>query len=109
MCSRHRTLSTGRCPLCVNDKTKRQQLHTHKRGREFRLAILERDGFVCQWCGGEATQLDYVRALADGGEPFDATNAVAACQRCAPSRGSAVPHRGNFRGEIRGGDERGKI
>jgi hypothetical protein len=36
-------------------------------GKKFQRAILERDGFVCHWCGGEASSVDYLRALVEGG------------------------------------------
>lgn len=98
MCVRHRTLASGRCPLCASEKLERQQIHTHKRGRDFRRGVLIRDGYVCHWCGEPATTIDYVRALVDGGEPFDETNAVAACRDCNSRRGAAISNGGIFRG-----------
>jgi hypothetical protein len=67
LCSRHRTLSQGPCPQCVSDRYERRRLHVSAEGKKFRAAILERDGFVCHWCGGEAGSVDYLRALVDGG------------------------------------------
>jgi len=67
LCARHRTLSHGRCPQCVSDRYERRRLHVSAEGKRFRLAILERDAFVCHWCGGEAGSVDYLRALVDGG------------------------------------------
>jgi hypothetical protein len=67
MCARHRTLSVGRCPQCVSDRHERRRVHVSAKGKKFRLAILERDGFVCHWCGGEATSVDYVRASSTAG------------------------------------------
>lgn len=101
-CSRHRTLSVGRCPSCVDERLQRQQLHTHKRGRQFARAILERDGFVCQWnlegCGGRAVSVDYIRALSIGGTPLDESNAVAACRSCNSKRGAELVNGGRFQG-----------
>src|SRR4029077_14391904 len=70
MCSRHRTLSEGRCPQCVADRKERRRLHVSAKAKKFRAAILERDGFVCHWCGGAATSVDYLRPLVDGGNPL---------------------------------------
>lgn len=94
LCSRHRTLSEGRCPQCAADRYECRRVHVSKRGKEFRLQILERDGFVCQWCGSEATSVDYLRALVDGGEAFDESNAVAACLTCNFRRGAEITNRG---------------
>ena len=54
-------------------------MHVSAAGKKFRAAILERDGYVCHWCGGDATSVDYLRALVDGGKAFDESNAVASC------------------------------
>ena len=56
----------GSLPQCLADRHERRRVHVSKRGKEFRRQILERDGFVCHWCGGEATSVDYLRALVDG-------------------------------------------
>ena len=69
LCARHRTLSEGRCPQCVSDRSARRRLHVSADAKKFRAGILQRDGYVCHWCGGEATSVDYLRALIDGGEP----------------------------------------
>jgi len=94
LCARHRTLSHGRCPQCVSDRYERRRLHVSAEGKRFRLAILERDAFVCHWCGGEAGSVDYLRALVDGGEPFDESNAVASCLRGNFRRGAEITNRG---------------
>jgi hypothetical protein len=57
-------------------------------GKKFRAAILVRVAFVCYWCGGEAGSVDYLRALVDGGELLDDSNAVASCLRCNFPRGA---------------------
>ena len=101
LCSRHRTLSVGRCPQCVSDRNERRRVHVSARAKRFRAEILERDGFVCHWCSKPATTVDYVRAIIDGGAPFDESNAVSACQSCklAKRRGDHEP-RGTFRGRV---------
>jgi hypothetical protein len=94
LCARHRTLSQGRCPQCAADRSERRRVHVNARGKKFRAAILERDGFVCHWCGGEARSVDYLRALVDGGTPLDESNAVAACLKCNFRRGAEITNRG---------------
>jgi hypothetical protein len=94
LCSRHRTLSHGRCPQCVADRHERRRVHVSAKGKKFRAAILERDAFRCHWCDGEATSVDYLRALVDGGEPFDESNAVASCLRCNFRRGAEITNGG---------------
>ena len=94
LCARHRTLSEGRCPQCVSDRYERRRVHVSAAGKRFRQAILERDGFVCHWCSDEATSVDYLRALVDGGEALDESNAVASCLRCNFRRGAEITNRG---------------
>ena len=43
--------------------------------------ILERDQYVCWYCGGVATETDHVVAKANGGTD-DPENLVAACKPC---------------------------
>jgi hypothetical protein len=50
----------------------------HKR---LRLEVLERDGYVCQYCGGYATTADHLIPLKAGGLTVP-ENLVAACARC---------------------------
>ncbi len=46
-----------------------------------RLRVLERDGYVCRYCGGPANEVDHVAPLSRGGT-IDERNLVAACKRC---------------------------
>jgi 5-methylcytosine-specific restriction endonuclease McrA len=94
LCSRHRTLSPGRCPECVSDRHERRRVHVSAAGKKFRAAILKRDDYVCHHCGGEAESVDYLQALVDGGEPFDEANAVASCLRCNFRRSAEITNRG---------------
>ena len=94
LCARHRTLSVGRCPECIADRHERRRVHVSARAKKFRLAILERDDHVCHWCQREATSVDYLRAIVNGGNVFDEENAVAACLRCNSRRGAEITNRG---------------
>jgi 5-methylcytosine-specific restriction endonuclease McrA len=102
MCARHRTLSPGLCPECAEDRRARRKLHDGARGKKFRLAILERDDYRCHWnlpgCEKQASQVDYIRALVDGGTPYDPENAVASCRSCNAKRGAALSNGGYIAG-----------
>ena len=60
--------------------------------RKLRLAVLDRDRWLCQIkgpdCARYATQVDHIVARADGGAMWDTTNLRAACRACN-SRGGA--------------------
>lgn len=62
------------------------------KGREWdliRLAVLERDNYVCAYgCGREATEVDHVVPKADGGTD-DEHNLVAACKPCNVRKGTS--------------------
>jgi 5-methylcytosine-specific restriction endonuclease McrA len=60
--------------------------------RAVRLAVLERDGYVCHWCGRPADTVDHLLARARGGGD-DPANLVAACQTCNLRRGAGGPPR----------------
>jgi hypothetical protein len=47
--------------------------HHTQEHRRRRQRILQQSGYRCQWCGGQATELDYVVPLAQGGERSDAS------------------------------------
>lgn len=56
----------------------------------MRLRVLERDGYLCQWCLADgyrvrATTADHIIPRAHGGTQTEA-NLVAACERCNYSR-----------------------
>jgi 5-methylcytosine-specific restriction endonuclease McrA len=61
--------------------------------RRLRLAVLDRDRWVCQiggpGCTQAATQVDHVVARADGGDCWDPRNLRAACRTCN-GRGGAL-------------------
>lgn len=71
-----------------------------KGGRAAKLSrqILERDGYVCVWCGGVATTADHIVPRSLGGACWDPANLAAACHPCnvnrqARPRPSRVPPR----------------
>ena len=51
------------------------------------VEILERDGFLCRYCGGPANTVDHVVPVERGGS-HDPLNLVAACSRCNESKGA---------------------
>lgn len=58
------------------------------RHRTVRLIVLERDGYVCRWCGAPATEADHYPVSRHRGGPSTVENMVAACRRCNASRGA---------------------
>lgn len=50
-----------------------------------RQEILERDHYVCHWCGAAATTVDHVWPRSAGGDDSD-SNLVAACAPCNTGR-----------------------
>jgi 5-methylcytosine-specific restriction endonuclease McrA len=81
----------GRCPeheaakQAAHNAGRVARYHKSKGHRERRARVLQRDGFTCHWCGGEANECDYVVPLSRGGEAVD-SNAVAACRACNAGR-----------------------
>ena len=55
--------------------------------RRTRAAVLERDGYVCHWCGAHASTVDHLTPRARGGGD-EHGNLVAACTRCNLTRGA---------------------
>ena len=53
-----------------------------------RLVVLNRDGWVCYYCGGDATQADHVIPISKMGDPMDLDNMVACCKRCNVVKGN---------------------
>lgn len=49
--------------------------------KRLRLNVLERDSWICAYCGGEANEADHiVPTIAGGKHTMD--NLVAACKKC---------------------------
>ena len=53
-----------------------------------RLIVLSRDGYVCTYCGQDATTVDHIVPIVNGGDPISLDNMVASCKRCNSSKGS---------------------
>ena len=56
--------------------------------KKRRLAVLNRDNWVCFYCGSDATQADHVIPISGQGDPMDLDNMVACCKRCNTSKGN---------------------
>lgn len=54
--------------------------------KKRRLLVLQRDGFTCAYCFGEANSVDHVIPRAQGGSD-DLDNLVASCVKCNSSKG----------------------
>lgn len=65
--------------------------------RDWRTAVLRRDGFQCRIrgprCIGRATEADHRTAVTEGGAPYDLTNGQAACTPCHRAKSSAEGNR----------------
>jgi 5-methylcytosine-specific restriction endonuclease McrA len=68
-----------------------QGRHDPRLSRKYkaqRLIVLARDGYVCTYCGQDATTVDHIVSLKHGGDPISLENMVACCKRCNSSKGS---------------------
>ena len=61
-----------------------------RRWRGIRARILKRDAYRCRYCGGEATHVDHVLPVDQGGTDSP-DNLVAACQHCNIAKGNRTP------------------
>jgi len=73
--------------------TKHKVLGT-KKWKNKRLSILQRDGYECYVCGGQADQVDHIIPRVAGGDVFDDYNLMAICARCNRLKGSRFFSRG---------------
>ena len=96
-----RGASRARCDECDR---KRQRQRDQRRGsasqrgygegwRTARAEVLDRDGWLCRYCGQPANSVDHVVPLAEGGARLDPTNLVACCLRCNSKRGGRARRR----------------
>lgn len=62
--------------------------------RRLRVHVLERDGHLCQIrgpkCQLDATEVDHIVPLVDGGAKLDAANCRASCAKCNRGRGARM-------------------
>jgi 5-methylcytosine-specific restriction endonuclease McrA len=65
--------------------------------RRLRLAVLDRDLWLCQvkgpTCTRYATQVDHIVARHDGGPVFDPANLRASCRSCNSTGGAEITNR----------------
>jgi 5-methylcytosine-specific restriction endonuclease McrA len=77
----------------------RRRIYNSQTWKNVRLLVLRRDSYRCHWCGGQATEVDHLVSMIEGGSAFNPANLVAACKRCNASRGANVVNarrRGGF-------------
>ncbi len=82
------TLVRERMAVLVNRSTIRR-LYSN---REFRRYILERDGFICYFCGAPGDTIDHMLPRAKGGHTTP-DNCVCACNTCNQSKADQDIHR----------------
>jgi hypothetical protein len=58
-----------------------------QRWKDQRLRVLKRDGYVCQYCGEDATQVDHVIPRSRGGG-HELENLLACCAKCNSLKGA---------------------
>jgi 5-methylcytosine-specific restriction endonuclease McrA len=68
--------------------TKRGDPRLSRAYRKARLACLQMAGYVCHYCGQDATTADHVIPIAAGGDPIDQSNLVSSCVSCNSKKGS---------------------
>lgn len=54
--------------------------------KRIRLEILSRDGWICAYCGQDATEVDHIIPVKHGGTD-DEANLTASCIKCNRSKG----------------------
>ena len=59
-----------------------RSIYSSREWKRVRLAVLTRDGYRCRVCGHYAVEVHHIKALVDGGAPFDLTNLEARCRDC---------------------------
>ena len=59
-----------------------REVYRLPRWRATRRAVLERDAWTCQACGGPGTEVHHIAKLQDGGAPFDLGNLRTLCRSC---------------------------
>jgi 5-methylcytosine-specific restriction endonuclease McrA len=62
---------------------------------KIREAVLIRDGYICNYCGRDATTADHVLPRSKGGQDT-MNNLVAACHDCNSDKSDTVLFRANY-------------
>ena len=70
---------------CPDHRTKSRS--STRSWRRLRETILERDGFLCRYCGEVANTVDHVTPITRGGTDAH-SNLVAACGSCNREKGN---------------------
>ena len=65
----------------------RKTVYNTPRWRKLRARIVERDGWLCQWCAEKGltvagAEVHHINEIQNGGAPFDPDNLVLLCRPC---------------------------
>lgn len=63
--------------------------------QKIRLAVLERDHYICAYCGNEANEADHITPVNAGGKD-EMSNLVAACKPCNGRKQDRIMARNNW-------------
>jgi 5-methylcytosine-specific restriction endonuclease McrA len=66
----------------------RQDPRLTRKYKAQRLVVLNRDGWTCAYCGQDATTVDHIQSIKNGGDPISLENMIACCKRCNSAKGS---------------------
>ena len=58
-----------------------KEVYSTSQWKSLRLRILVSEPF-CRQCGRPASQVDHIKAIEDGGDPWDEANLQPLCPRC---------------------------
>ena len=58
-----------------------------QRWKQQRKRVLQRDNYICTYCGGEANQVDHIVPRVQGGG-HDLDNLTSCCAKCNQLKGS---------------------
>ena len=97
VCANHPIIEAIRHQMWLNREFMGKQVLWSAEWKKQRLRVLKRDGYICAYCGQDATEVDHIIARAKGGG-HDLDNLVACCKRCnglkgAMSEGSFLAHK----------------
>jgi 5-methylcytosine-specific restriction endonuclease McrA len=86
LCPNVAVAGTNRCATHPPARSPSSQATSQAGWKAKRLATLERDDWVCFYCGGPATTADHLQRASEGGSN-ELSNLVAACWPCNRRRG----------------------
>jgi 5-methylcytosine-specific restriction endonuclease McrA len=82
-------VSGGYC--AEHDRTRRSpssKVTSTAAWKRVRIQVLDRDKWLCVYCGRPANTVDHVDPVIRGGDSLDPANLVAACGSCNYSKGA---------------------